>query len=171
MANINVKELSYFLLLFGLAVLIPIFFHVQWIAGPVVNSIFVIALFLLGVKRALAIAVIPSLIALSSGTLPVILAPAIPFIIASNMIYILSINYVYANTKDGSKDYWLGIFFGSSLKFTFLFLSSTFIIRLFANEMIATKIGQMMTWTQFMTAIVGGMIAWIVLHYTWSANN
>jgi len=163
LANINKKELTWFLTLASLAILIPVFIHVQWIAGPMVNAIFVVTLFLLGVKRALAIAIVPSLIALSSGTLPAMLAPAVPFIVMGNMIYILSINYIYANFSNKEKGYWQGIFLGSGLKFAFLFLSSGFIIKIFTSETVAVKIGQMMTWTQFMTALMGGMIAWIIL--------
>jgi len=171
LANINKKELAWFLTLASLAILIPIFIHVQWFAGPMVNAIFVVTLFLLGVRRALAIAIVPSLIALSSGTLPAVLAPAVPFIMISNIIYILSINYICANFSNKEKGYWQGILLGSSLKFVFLFLSSGFIIKIFTSETVAVKIGQMMTWTQFATAVMGGMIAWIVLRYARSINN
>jgi hypothetical protein len=165
LTQVNIKELTQFLVLSGLAILVPALLHAQWLTGPIVNAIFVVTLFLLGVKRALAVALVPSLIALSSGTLPAVLAPAIPFIMASNVIYILSINYAYANSANEEKGYWRGILAGSGLKFIFLFLSAGFIVKLFTSEAVALKISQMMTFAQFVTAILGGMIAWIVLKW------
>ena len=165
LANVDVKELIYFLTLAGLAVLVPAFFHVQWVTGSIVNAILVITLFLLGLKRALTIAFIPSLIALSVGLLPSVLAIAIPFIVVGNIIYILFIDYVYKNLQNKEKGFWFGIFFGAGFKFAFLFMSASFLVRLFTSETIALKIGQMMTWMQFATAIAGGVIAWIVLKW------
>jgi hypothetical protein len=165
LAQVDIKELTSFLFLSGLAILVPAILHVQWLTGPIVNAIFVVALFLLGVRSALAVALVPSLIALSSGTLPAPLAPAIPFIMVGNAIYILAINYVYNNSATEENGYWRGIFIGSGLKFVFLSLSAGFIVELFTSETVALKISQMMTWTQFATAALGGMIAWIILRW------
>lgn len=163
LANIDIKELTQFLTLAGLAILIPAFFHIQWVTGPIVNAILIITCLLLGIKRAMVIALVPSLIALSVGLLPAVLALAVPFIMLSNIVYVLVIDYVYNNFGSHDKSYWWGILLGSGLKFVVLFLSAGFVVKLFTSETIAVKIGQMMTWTQFATALLGGMLAWIVL--------
>lgn len=163
LAKVNVKELLQLCLLFGVIILVPFFLHSQWITGPLVNAILIITWGMLGLRKAMVIALVPSLIALSSGTLPAILAPAVPFIMISNAIYLLTINFIYRNAEDKEKKYWLGILFASAFKFAFLFLSTSFIVKLFDSGTIISKISQMMTWTQFMTALTGGAIAWIIL--------
>jgi len=163
--NVDIKELIYFLTLAGLAVLIPAFFHVQWITGSIVNAILVVTLFLLGVKKAILIALVPSLVALSVGLLPSILAIAIPFLVVGNISYILFIDYVYKNLQNKEKGFWFGLFFGAGFKFAFLFLSASFIIKLFTSETVALKIAQIMTWMQFATAVAGGVIAWVILKW------
>lgn len=161
LTGINSKELLQFLTLFGLAILIPSFFHIQWITGPFINAIFILTLFLLGVKKALLIAIVPSLIALSSGTLPAILAPIVPFIVGGNIIYILSI-YYFNNQK---QNYWLNILLASGLKFALIFFSAIVLAKIFTGSEMAVKVYQMMTFAQFYTAFLGGVIAKIFLKF------
>lgn len=160
LSRTGIEELLQFFLLFGLSVLVPFFLHNQWFVGPIVNAILIVTWAMLGLKMALAIALVPSLIALSSGTLPIVLAPAIPFIMIGNAIYIISINYICSHLKD---NYWVGIFLGAGLKFTFLFLGAGFILQLFIDQAVLLKINQMMTWIQFVTAVLGGALAWLIL--------
>lgn len=161
--GINAKALSQFIALAGAASILPFFIHLQWITGPIVNAILILALFLIGLRSALLLCVIPSLMALAGGLLPAVLSPAIPFIVIGNVVFVLSIHYLYENFKNEKTGYWLGVFLGSVFKFAFLFLSVYFIIPLFLNGGILLKLAQMMSWPQFFTAMTGGMIAWIFL--------
>jgi len=91
MARVNVWAIAQFLGLAGVATLLPFFIHLQWITGPVINAILILILFLVGIRSALVVCLIPSLMALAGGLLPAILAPVIPFIMISNVIFVLSI--------------------------------------------------------------------------------
>ena len=165
LAEVNTKALASFLALAGVATILPFFIHAQLLTGPIINAIFVLALFLVGIRSALVICLIPSLMALSGGLLPVILAPVTPFIMIGNAIFVLTIDWFYNKAKDSNYGYWLGVISGAALKFAFLFLSVSFITRLLIKQELAVKVAQMMSWPQFATAVMGGMIAWIVLKW------
>jgi len=152
-----VISLISFLFLTSLVTIAPLF-HFQPITGLIVNAIFFITVSLLGIKYALLIGLIPSLIALSTGLLPVILAPMIPFIMLSNIILIITF-FCLRN-----KNYWLGIIAASVLKFIFLFTTSSVVINLLLKKEIATKVAEMMSWPQLLTALGGGVIAYIFLN-------
>ncbi|MFH0956203.1 MAG: ECF transporter S component [Candidatus Falkowbacteria bacterium] len=165
LAEINTKALTGFLALAGVATVLPFFIHSQLLTGPIINAIFVLALFLVGVRSALVICLIPSLMALSGGLLPAILAPVVPFIMIGNAIFILTVDWFYNQAKNSNQGYWLGIILGAALKFVWLFLSVSFISRLLIKQELAVKVAEMMSWPQFATAIMGGMIAWAVLKW------
>jgi len=163
LTEVNTKALTSFLALAGVATVLPFFIHVQLLTGPIINAIFVLALFLVGIRSALVICLIPSLMALSGGLLPAILAPVTPFIMIGNAIFVLVIDWFYNKAKDSNQGYWLGVILGAALKFAFLFLSVSFITRLLIKQELAVKVAQMMSWPQFATAVMGGLIAWIIL--------
>lgn len=165
MEQINIRVLLKFIVLAGIALFLPFFIHLQWITGPVINAILILILFLVGIRSALVVALVPSLMALAGGLLPAVLAPAVPFIMISNVIFILSIDWFYKNAKDIVRGYWLGVLIGSILKFIFLFFSVNFITKLLIKQELAIKVIQMMSWPQLATAFLGGMIAWIILKW------
>src|SRR3989339_756181 len=142
--------------LLGIATVAPLF-HQQWVTGPIVNAMFLIAVTLLGTQTAIMLALLPSTIALAVGLLPAILAPMVPFIIISNTIFILGFDLLRKN------NYWLGVFFGSILKFIFLWSTSSVVINLLLKKEIASQVSAMMSWPQLATALIGGVIAYIFL--------
>ncbi len=151
-----VINLTAFLFLTSVVTIAPLF-HFQPVTGPIVNAILFIAVCLLGIEYALLIGLIPSVIALSTGLLPAILAPMIPFIMLSNAILIIT----FAHLRN--KNYWLGIIVASVLKFIFLFTTSSVVINLLLKKEIATKVVSIMSWPQLATALAGGVIAYIFL--------
>ncbi len=165
LTRVNVKTTAQFLGLTGVATFLPFFIHLQWLTGPLVNAILILLLFLVGIRSALLVCLIPSLMALAGGLLPAVLAPVVPFIMIGNVILVLSIDWLYNNFRDEAKGYWLGILVGAGLKFLFLFTSVTFIGRLLIKRELTLKVAQMMSWPQFATAILGGLIAWLVLKW------
>lgn len=165
MEGVNVRAVATFLGFAGVATMLPFYIHLQWLTGPIVNAILILVLFLVGVRSALVLCLIPSLMALSGGLLPAVLAPVVPFVMISNTILVLSIDWFYTNLKDDQKGYWLGLFVGASLKFLFLFLSVNYIGKLLIKQELVAKVAQMMSWPQMATAVVGGMIAWIILKW------
>lgn len=164
LAKINVQSLTQFISLAGIATALPFFIHLQWISGPIVNAILILVLFLVGIRSAMVVALIPSLMALSGGLLPAILAPAVPFIMISNAILVLTVDRFY-DWRPDSRGYWQGVVVGAILKFVFLYLSVGWITRLLLKQELAAAVVKMMSWPQLATAILGGVIAWVILKW------
>jgi hypothetical protein len=160
---VNTAELTKFIALAGAAIVLPFFIHLQWLTGPIVNAILIICLFLIGVRAALFLAAIPSLMALVGGLLPAVLAPVVPFIMISNMVFILTIDFIYGRARNEKNGYWAGVIIGALLKFSFLFISVNSISKLLIKQELILKVAQMMSWPQFATATLGGIIAWVFL--------
>ena len=159
LAKVNISYAFKFLMLLGIATAGPLVgMHSQWATGPIVNATLILAVYLVGVRGALLIGILPSIIALSSGLLPAVLAPMVPFIIISNALLILVVDWFKNNST-----YWLGLLFGASAKYFLLALTSGVVIHLIAKQALALTISQMMSWPQFVMALLGGMIAWGVM--------
>ncbi len=158
--RINTNSIAQFAGLASIAMFLPFILHIQWITGPIVNAVLILTLLKFGLRNAVAIAMVPSLMALSGGLLPIVLAPVVPFIMIGNMILILCVDWAYNNFKDKSKGYWFGVLLGAGLKFLFLFFSVNIISGLLIQQELSLKIAQMMSWPQLYTALLGGIIAW-----------
>lgn len=165
MEKVNSVAIAKFLGFAGVATFLPFYIHLQWFTGPIVNAILILVLFLVGIRSALLLCLIPSLMALTGGLLPAVLAPVVPFIMISNVLFVIVIDWFYNNFKNETKAYWLGVIMASSLKFIFLFSSVNIIGRLLVKQELTIKVAQLMTWPQFATAFTGGMIAWAVLKW------
>lgn len=142
-----------FIFLVGMASLAPLFGQ-QIITGSIVNATLFISVLLLGSRAAFFVGLVPSVIALSTGLLPAVLAPMIPFIMIGNSILILTFDYL----KD--KNYWLAIIVSSLFKFVFLFSTSSIVINLLLNKALVQSVVLMMSWPQFLTALLGGSMAY-----------
>ena len=165
LVRVNARAIAQFLGLAGVATTLPFFIHLQWVTGPIINAILIITLFLVGIRSALVVCLVPSLMALSGGLLPAVLAPVIPFIMISNVVLVLSVDYFYNAFRNNRRGYWLGVITGALLKFIFLYLSVIWISKLLIKQELVAKVAQMMSWPQFATAVIGGMIAWLVLKW------
>lgn len=148
--NKTLVAVTQFVLLLSLSIAAPLA-HNQIITGSIVNTILFISVFTLGLPGAVLICLVPSVFALLSGTLPVILLPFIPFIMVANIILVLSFKHLK------KYNFWLGMFGASLLKFIFLFLVS-----FQASQIAATVLGSI----QFLTASLGGLIAYFVLKFS-----
>lgn len=163
LAKANVAAMTQFIVLGSLATFLPFFIHAQFLTGPIINAALILALFLVGVRSAVTLALIPSLMALEGGLLPAVLAPVVPFIMISNCILIFTIEYLYNKFEQSPRGYWLGVLAGAIFKYAFLFFSTGFIARLLIKQELAIKVAQMMSWPQLATAIAGGVIAFSIL--------
>lgn len=163
--ELNTRTVAQFLALSSLAVAMPFFIHLQWATGPIVNALLIIVLFLIGIRSALVLCLIPSLMALAGGLLPAVLAPTVPFIMIANVLYVLVIEWMYIRFKDDFRSYWVGIIAGSLVKFLFLYFSVKVISGILIKQELMIKVAQMMSWPQFVTALSGGMLAWIFLKW------
>ncbi|RLI87812.1 MAG: iron hydrogenase, partial [Candidatus Altiarchaeales archaeon] len=61
------------------------------------------------------------------------------------------------------RNYWLGVISASVLKFIFLFSTTSIVIDLLLKKEIASKVAIMLGWPQLITALVGGLIAYLFL--------
>lgn len=139
-----------FLAMLGILAIAPMF-PWQQITGPIVNAILFIAVMLVGVHYGIVLALVPSVIALTTGFLILPLAPMVPFIMIANCILVVTFNYF----KD--KNYWTGVVVASVFKFLFLYAISSLII--------SGPISLMMSWPQLFTALAGGVIAYGFLKF------
>jgi len=132
----------------------PGFIHNQWITGPIVNAALILAAVCVGPMEAVVLGLMPSTVSLSSGLLPLPLAPMVPFIIIGNAIMILSFQYLAVS------NYALRILVAAFLKSAFLIFSVTFLMdKLFAKEFLGNLL-LMMSWPQFVTALIGGLVVY-----------
>ncbi len=120
----------------------------QMLTGPIVNATLFLSTIYLGSQAGIMVGLIPSIISLSIGLLPLPLAPMVPFIMVSNALLILT----FARLKN--KNFWLAIITSSILKFAFLYTISLYF---------APKLAFIMGLPQLITAIIGGIIAFLFL--------
>ncbi len=162
------KEKASFLVkltvLFGLAIVLP-FYHQQMITGPIVNAVLFLTTMLLGAQYGMLISLIPSVMALSVGLLPAVLAPVVPFIMISNAILVMTFDILK------KKNYWLAMISASVLKFIFLYATSTIVINLLLKKEVAAKVSVMLSWPQLLTALIGGLLAYGFMRFYRARQN
>lgn len=152
----RILSLAQFGILLSVALVAP-FIGQQAVTGTIVNATIFISTALLGIEAGILIGFIPSVISLSVGLLPAALAPMVPFIITGNAILAIVFHYFK------EKNYWLGAFSASSLKFLFLLSSSSIFINLIFKKGVAGQAALMMSWPQLFTALSGGLAAYLFL--------
>lgn len=157
--NILVREkVITFSILAVFVVYLPTLIHSQIITGTLINMSLILATFLIGPYVAVILGLMPSSFALLSGLLPFPLASIVPFIIISNIILIFTYYYL------GKKMFIFSIFTAGFLKFAFLSTSTYFILSIIMkNKQLTATVSNMFGFTQILTAIIGGVIAYAVL--------
>jgi hypothetical protein len=124
-----------------------------------VNAVLFLSAVLAGSTGAMFIAMIPSVIALATGLLPIVLAPAVPFIMLGNAILIAIFILLQ------KKSFWLAAIAASFAKFIFLFGSSQLVVSLIAKKQAAIAAASMLSYPQLTTALIGAVLAWVVLEF------
>jgi len=142
-----------------LAILFPLF-PLREITGPLVNALLFIAVVILGVRNALLVCFLPSIMSVSVGILPLVALPLVPVIILGNILLVLLFNYFY------KKNFWLGVVSASLVKFIFIYSLATLLVSEFiSNVQLAKIVGQTMGYLQLISALLGGIIAWVFLKF------
>jgi len=152
----KIVKLGIFASLLSIALVVPLS-HRQNVTGPVVNATLFITTSILGTQAGILVGLIPSVVALSAGLLPPVLAPMVPFIMIGNTILILSFDALK------NKNYWISVATSSFLKFIFLYATSSVVVNLLLKKDIAQQVVIMMSWPQLVTAIAGGVLAYLFL--------
>lgn len=143
--------------LFAISIGAPMIVHSQFITGPLVNAILIIATIMFGPFSAVIIGLVPSTVALGSGLLPLPLAPMVPFIMLSNVLFVAMFDYAR------NKGFGFAVVLAGFVKFVFLYAIVNFLMNTLLQAPLVSKLSLMMGWTQFVTALAGGVIAFIVL--------
>ncbi len=132
----------------------------NFIVGPVVNAVLIVATAIAGLWSGTAIAVIAPLVSAltnKAAIAPLILAFS-PFIILGNEIFLLTFHLLKKKSKIA------GIALGAVLKFGFLYAAiSVFTSVVEMKPQIAITLTNLFSWPQLATALGGGAIALVVL--------
>ncbi len=149
-----VANVAFLRVLGALAVLIvvPAVSHNQYVTGPIVNATLLLTALTVGLSEAILLGLVPSLIALLFGLLPLPLAPVIPFIMVSNSVY----TYMYTRLQHRTV---LAISVASVAKFAFLSLITTVYFSHILPAKVVPSVQAMMSYPQLLTALIGGLIA------------
>ena len=146
-----------FAVFLAIVTVVPAFIHIQWVTGPMVNAILILALVLIGPMEAVLLGLMPSTVALSAGLLPLPLAPMVPFIMLGNAVLVAVFHYLY------QKNVFAAIGIAAFLKFVFLHQTVVWLMDKMLDGKIVAKLAVMMSWPQFFTALIGGVVAYGVL--------
>lgn len=171
LTNVKTAKVAEFIILSSVVIFLPFVYHQQWVTGPIVNAVFILTLYLIGIRAALVLCLIPSLMALSGGLLPAVLAPVVPFIMIGNAILVISLELFVRIFKQEDLGYWLGLLAGAVSKWLFLTISVGFISPLLLKSELLLKVAQMMSWPQLVTTFSGGVLAWFIISGLRAKNN
>lgn len=148
---------AFFLMLMFLAVYLPTMTHSQLITGSLVNMFLILATLLVGPFEAVMLGLVPSVFALSSGLLPLTMAPIIPIIMLGNLILIGTYHYL------GKKNFFAAAATASFFKFLFLYGTAQLLLGHLLGEGLASNSAAMMGWAQLFTALCGSALAYAFL--------
>ena len=149
----KVFQLSVFV---ALAVAAPYFLN-QFITGSIVNALLFISASFLGLEAAFLLCLIPSLISIYTGLLPIALAPIIPFIMTGNALMVLVFS------KFSKNNFWVGAIPAAIIKFAFIWSVGMVLAGSVLKGSIAKNVLLMIGWPQLVTAIAGATIAYLFL--------
>jgi hypothetical protein len=136
----------------------------QYFVGSAVNAVLIMAAFTCGTWWGVAIGVMTPVTAWLTGQLAQPLAPFIPFIMVGNAIIVIFFGMLKSHGKWGMYSGWIA---GAFFKYLFLYFSATKLIHVFSvnlPEKVVKVLAVAMGFTQFVTAIIGGIIALIIIN-------
>jgi hypothetical protein len=134
----------------------------QYITGPLVNALLILAVLWAGVSQALFVGMVTPMGAALSGVLPLPLWIMIPFIALSNAVLVS----LFGALRSANR--WVALGIAAVAKFAVLYLAVTLLVAHPLNLMISGQaqaivvpqaIVAMMTWPQLLTAVAGGVVA------------
>jgi len=138
----------------------------QWLIGTAVNACLFLAIIFLPKKSILPLIILPSLGVLSRGMIfgsfTIFLAYFLPFIWLSNFILIKVFEKLLSRLS-----YFSAVLIAATAKFLFLIT----VANIFFNFSLVPKVFlQLMGINQFLTALAGGVISWLILNF-YAKNN
>lgn len=135
--------------------------HPQWLVGTIVNACLFLAVIFLPRKFILPLIIFPGLGLLSRGIifgpLTMFLVYFLPFIWLANLVLILVFKKLFSHLN-----YLSSAFFAATAKFLFLFMVANIY---FEFSLVPKIFLQLMGINQFLTALSGGIISWIIFNF------
>lgn len=131
--------------------------------GPLINTVILLTTYICGLTCGILISILTPVAAALLGALSPMLVPFVPFIIIGNIVF----SVVFATFMKKKKiGLYLGVVLSSIAKFLFLSFSATklvYMINLKISEKSLKMIAAAFTTPQLVTALLGGVIAIIIL--------
>ncbi len=133
----------------------------QPITGSFVNAaLFLSAVFFGFRKESFAIAIVPSLVAISTGQLPMVFAPLVPFIMAGNLLLVFLADRGF---RKGSSSVVIAVSAAFAKAALLFVVGGTLSLTLFRGTQLAGTVFTMFGWLQLATALVGATIAFSIV--------
>lgn len=128
----------------------------QPLVGPLVNFVLIMSVYLVGTLSGLIVGFLTPLIAFFFGIIPFL--PIVPFIMIGNGLYVFFFKF-FKDRLNSSKEI-ISIIISSIIKYLFLAISVRYIVVLFVQ--IPPKVVAAFSIPQLYTALIGGILAFIV---------
>lgn len=129
----------------------------QFVTGPLVNMILLLAVISTGFLGGIILAILSPIFVLILGTHSALgfLLPVVPFIMLGNIAYVFFFSILRGKQKLFFPQL-IGLILGSMIKFFVLFIAVTYIVK------VPAPIGKAMGITQLYTALGGGILAILI---------
>ncbi len=138
--------------------------HSQFIIGSLVNAVLIVATAMVGIYPALLISIIAPVVSFFQGHLPQALPFMIPIVAVGNALIVV----VYGALKNRNE--YIAIVAGAIVKWGFLFYAVKLMLNIVKGNIPEQMFGKLSTllsaafsWPQLVTALIGGLIAIIVI--------
>ncbi len=158
MYQTNIRWISRTAILLAIALVFQMGGFPQFITGPLVNTVLYLAAMIVGWQGGMLIGVLTPVIASIRGILPPPLTPLIPFIALGNSILVILFFWLKAKNRI------VAIVIASVVKFLLLVSAVKLLVQ------VPPVIANMMSMPQLITALAGGAIALVIIHFFKKAN-
>ncbi len=161
------RKMARFVFLTSLTLVIEMLGLPQPFTGPLVNMMLLLTALILGPAYGAGLGVVTPAAAALRGQLPPLLIPMVPFIVVANALFVLVFALVRRLLNSAGRSTvaiespaaWLGLLFGASVKFGFLFLSARLLVPLLFGRVLPPQMLYAMSLPQWITALAGGAAA------------
>lgn len=132
----------------------------NFIVGPLVNMCLLVAAMTVGLGGGIAIAVLSPFTSLINNNAPLAAAllPFAPFIALANIVLVVTFYLLYDKNK------YVGLVLAAALKFGVLFCAVRIFLNIFDFTKFAEKLLSQFSWSQLLTAVIGGIVALPVIY-------
>jgi hypothetical protein len=158
-----ITKVFYASIFIGLAISAPYFLN-QLITGSIVNALLFISASVLGLEAAFLLCMIPSLVSIYTGLLPMALLPMIPFIMIGNALLVFTFSKLAnPSARLSASNFWKGAISAAFVKFIFIWSAGMVLASFILKGAVVKNVMLMISWPQFATAISGAAIAYLFL--------